>query len=117
MPKLLPEYIVNSVIKLVRKMPKQSILDILSDESEINSNKFNIGKLQSIINQKSLSNLANIQLPDTIKNLVNCKTIDIIPWEISLVPANQLNWKPRPIFQSYSAYTKTLDNFNFESMS
>ncbi|MFM6246391.1 MAG: hypothetical protein ACKPFD_16975 [Dolichospermum sp.] len=117
MPKLLPEYIVNSVIKLVRKMPKQSILDILSDESEINSNKFNIGKLQSIINQKSLSNLANIQLPDTIKNLVNGKTIDIIPWEISLVPANQLNWKPRPIFQSYSAYTKTLDNFNFESMS
>jgi hypothetical protein len=117
MPRLMPKYIVNSVIKLAGKMPKQSILDQLSDESEINSNKFNIGKLQSIINQKSLSNLANMQLPDNIKNLVNSKTIDIIPWEISLVPANQLNWKPRPIFQSYSAYTKTLDNFNFESMS
>jgi hypothetical protein len=106
MPRLMPKYIVNSVIKLAGKMPKQSILDQLSDESEINSNKFNIGKLQSIINQKSLSNLANMQLPDNIKNLVNSKTIDIIPWEISLVPANQLNWKPRPIFQSYSAYTK-----------
>ena len=31
------------------------------------------------------------------------------------MPANQLNWKPRPIFQSYSAYTKSLDNLNFES--
>ena len=117
MARLLPKYIVNSVINLVGKMPNQSILDQLSYESEINSNKFNIGKLQSIINQKSLSNLANMQLPDNVKNLVNGKTIDIIPWEISLVPANQLNWKPRPIFQSYSAYTNTLDNFNFESMS
>ncbi|MFM6339591.1 MAG: hypothetical protein ACKPFJ_02265 [Dolichospermum sp.] len=117
MPRLMPKYIVNSVIKLVGKMPNKSILDHLSYESEININKFNIGKLQSIINEKALSNLAELQLPDHVKNLVNNKTIDIIPWEISLVPANQLNWKPRPIFQSYSAYTNTLDNFNFESMS
>ncbi|QIR38005.1 hypothetical protein HCG51_15715 [Tolypothrix sp. PCC 7910] len=76
-----------------------------------------IKKLQSKIEKETINNLARLQLPDKVKNLVNGEPIDIIPWEISLVPANQLNWKPRPIFQSYSAYTTTLDNINFDSLS
>lgn len=90
-------------------MPKQAINNL--------SYLFDINNLRLTIDKETRGNLADVQLPDNVKNLVNGKTIDIIPWEISLVPANQLNWKPRPIFQSYSAYTKTLDNFNFESMS
>jgi len=38
--------------------------------------------------------------------------IDIIPWEINLLYAYDMNWSPRPIFQSYSAYTKALDLLN-----
>ncbi|MDB9309890.1 hypothetical protein PN471_14855 [Aphanizomenon sp. CS-733/32] len=90
-------------------MPKQAINNL--------SYLFDIKNLRLTIDKETRGNLANVQLPDNVKNLVNGKTIDIIPWEISLVPTNQLNWKPRPIFQSYSAYTKTLDNFNFESIS
>ncbi|BAZ84406.1 hypothetical protein [Dolichospermum compactum] len=90
-------------------MPKQTINNLI--------HLFDINNLKLTVDKKTRSNLAEVQLPDHVKNLVNNKTIDIIPWEISLVPANQLNWKPRPIFQSYSAYTKTLDNFNFDSMS
>jgi len=90
-------------------------LERISHLSEFNNAKFNIEKLQSITFQQSLNNLAESQLSNNIKDLVNTKKVDIIPWEISLVPANQLNWKPRPIFQSYSAYTKSLDNLNFES--
>lgn len=74
-------------------------------------------KIQLKIEKETTNNLANVQLTDKVKNLVNEKPIDIIPWEISLVPANQLNWKPRPIFQSYSAYTAALDNINFDSLS
>jgi hypothetical protein len=74
-------------------------------------------KLQLKIEKETINNLARIQLPDKVKNLVNGKSIDIIPWEVSLVPANNLNWKPRPIFQSYSAYTTDLDNMNFDSLS
>jgi hypothetical protein len=40
------------------------------------------------------------------------KTVDIFPWEISLLYANDLNWSPRPIIQSYSAYTALLDSLN-----
>jgi hypothetical protein len=38
--------------------------------------------------------------------------IDIVPWEINLLYAYDMNWSPRPIFQSYSAYTKALDLLN-----
>ena len=115
MVKLMPEPLVKAIIGLVRENPKQSTLERISYLSEFNNAKFDIEKLQSITFQKSLNNLAESQLSSKIKNLVNVKKVDIIPWEISLVPANQLNWKPRPIFQSYSAYTKSLDNLNFES--
>lgn len=113
--KLMPEPFVKAIIVLVRENQKQSTLDRIGFLSEFNDIKFDIEKLQTITFQQSLNNLAEVQLPDNIKDLVNSKRVDIIPWEISLVPANQLNWKPRPIFQSYSAYTKSLDNLNFDS--
>jgi hypothetical protein len=37
------------------------------------------------------------------------ETVGILPWEISLAPANSLNWKPNPVLQQYSAYTPSLD--------
>ncbi|MDF5720634.1 MAG: hypothetical protein PUP91_09130, partial [Rhizonema sp. PD37] len=76
-----------------------------------------IKKLQLKLKQETINELAQVQLPNNVKRMVNGKPIDIIPWEISLAPANQLNWRPRPIFQSYSAYTTTLDNINFDSLS
>ena len=75
----------------------------------------NISSLEAKISAETDANLAQVKLPKNIRNLVKDSSIDIIPWEISLVAANQLNWKPRPIFQSYSAYTTKLDNINFES--
>jgi hypothetical protein len=42
----------------------------------------------------------------------NRKTVDIFPWEISLLYAYDLDWSPRPVVQSYSAYTSRLDSLN-----
>lgn len=78
---------------------------------------FNLSGLQSYLESSSATNLAGVKLPENVTSLVKDKKIDIIPWEISLVEANKLNWKPRPIFQSYSAYTSYLDNINFKSIS
>ena len=69
----------------------------------------------NITNQQA-ANLAPIKLPENVQNILKNKKIDIVPIEISLVAANQLNWKPRPIFQSYAAYTKRLDQINSESL-
>ncbi len=77
----------------------------------------NTEELKNEVAKNSNKNLLKSQLPsDSIKMLSN-KPIDIIPWEVSLAPANNLNWQPRPIFQSYSAYTDKLDTLNFNSLS
>lgn len=39
-------------------------------------------------------------------------SVDAYPWEISFIPANNLNWRPRPVFQSYFTYTPWLDSRN-----
>jgi hypothetical protein len=44
---------------------------------------------------------------------------DILPWDISDLTSQGINYKPRPIFQSYSAYTPMLQSLNathFESI-
>ena len=63
-----------------------------------------------------MENLEVIKLPNEIKNKVANKSVDIIPWELSLVKANNLNWNPRPIIQSYSAYTEFLDSKNYKNI-
>ncbi|XWK90415.1 MAG: hypothetical protein U7127_10305 [Phormidium sp.] len=77
----------------------------------------NLGKLREQVNAKNQVNLSKVKLPETIRKVVKNQEIDIIPWEISLAEANKLNWKPRPVFQSYSAYTTYLDNLNWNSLS
>jgi hypothetical protein len=40
-------------------------------------------------------------------------TVDVMPWDISLVYADAtLNWDPRPILQSYTAYTPWLEGLD-----
>ncbi|MDR2057286.1 MAG: hypothetical protein LBP83_03200, partial [Dysgonamonadaceae bacterium] len=38
--------------------------------------------------------------------------VDVFPYDIALLYAYDLNWSPRPVFQSYSAYTPVLDQIN-----
>jgi len=45
---------------------------------------------------------------------VSDKTIDIFPWDLSLAYGYDFNWSPRPVIQSYSAYTEHLDRLNAE---
>lgn len=53
---------------------------------------------------------------ETIK-YINNKTMDIFPWDIALAWAYNFNWSPRPVFQSYSAYTEQLDKLNAKHFS
>ena len=80
------------------------------------STLLDINQFQKNIKASTLDNLDKVKLPEGIKNKVAGKVIDVFPWELSLVEANNLNWKPRPVIQSYSAYTKYLDSKNFKSI-
>jgi len=49
-------------------------------------------------------------LPAWIEEIKNAQaTVDVIPWEISMLPANGLTYVPNPVFQLFEAYTPSLD--------
>jgi len=54
------------------------------------------------------------ELPLKIKNSVGTNSIDVYPWNSMMLFENKMNFTPRPVFQSYATYTKTLQNLNFE---
>jgi hypothetical protein len=56
-------------------------------------------------------------LDPSILEYVGNNTVDIYPWELSIIPANQLNWKPRKVIQSYYSFTQSLDQTNSISVS
>lgn len=67
----------------------------------------------------SAQNIKGNVLPIEIREKIGEKTIDFYPWELSYVPANSLNWKPRTTLQSGS-YSSWLDgesakNFTHEN--
>lgn len=51
---------------------------------------------------------------DSILAIIDQETIDFYPWELSFVPANNFNWKPRKTLQS-GAYSHWLDLENVRS--
>lgn len=51
-------------------------------------------------------------LSTTVKQLVHGKSVDVIPWDAAYAETHAFIWKPRPVFQSYSAYTRLLDDLN-----
>jgi hypothetical protein len=55
---------------------------------------------------------APLQLPKHIKDKIGAKSVDILQSDIAYVFFNQLNYNPRPIIQSYSAYSKDLMRLN-----
>jgi hypothetical protein len=55
---------------------------------------------------KQQHNLPNIRAQ------VGQATVDIFSWEQGMIFLNELNWQPRPVFQSYAAYTPSLVAIN-----
>lgn len=54
------------------------------------------------------------KLPDSFLNKIGNNTVDVYPWNIQMLIENKLNYHNRPIIQSYSCYTKSLEQKNFQ---
>ncbi len=67
---------------------------------------------QNLLSDFKMFLRSQFQLKPEIVEYVRDKRIDVIPWDINLLWAYDMNWSPRPVFQSYSAYTKSLDLLN-----
>ena len=61
---------------------------------------------------ESSHNVWEGRLPHAFHQAVGGGTVDVEPWNISAVAANGWRWQPRPVFQSYAAFTPALDNLN-----
>jgi len=57
---------------------------------------------------KNLDRLKQKHNLPKIRAQVGQATVDIFSWEQGVVFLNELNWHPRPVFQSYSVYTPPL---------
>jgi hypothetical protein len=51
-------------------------------------------------------------LPAEVRSRIGRASVDVMPWESSVAVLNGLNYRARPIPQSYSAYTPWLDGLN-----
>jgi len=58
--------------------------------------------------------LEEVQLPSEVIQIIGDGTVDVVPWEISFIYANNLAYNPRPVIQSYTAYDDYLDTKNYE---
>ena len=52
------------------------------------------------------------KLPEEVTRVIGSHSVDVIPWNINYLYFNRLNYNPRPLIQSYSAYTPYLINLN-----
>lgn len=73
---------------------------------------FNELKQKSI--KQSEINITKNKLPEFVIKEIKNQTVDIYPWDYSIISANKLNWQPRIVIQSYATYTNWLDNKNAE---
>ena len=53
-----------------------------------------------------------LRLSDALLNRIGKAPVDAYPWEATVLFANDLNWSPRPVCQSYTAYQPDLDEAN-----
>jgi len=54
----------------------------------------------------------NFALPEDVRHIIGGMSLDIIPWNVNLIYFNDLRYNPRPVVQSYAAYTRALIDLN-----
>ena len=52
------------------------------------------------------------RLPDSMRRAIGRAPVDVYPWDITYVRANQLSWVHRPLPASFTAYTAALDGLD-----
>ncbi|NNC95645.1 MAG: hypothetical protein HKN92_08790 [Chitinophagales bacterium] len=64
----------------------------------------------------SKSKIQKLELDDEVLKLIGNRSIDIFPWQLAYIPANNLNWRVRQNLQG-GGYSKWLDQISANSFS
>lgn len=68
------------------------------------------------LQDESRKALSALQLAPEFDRVIGRGSVDAEPWNIAAIEANHWSWNPRPVIQSYSAYTPELDRANAEHL-
>ena len=74
------------------------------------------GTRSDALDSARAENTEDYELDDESLAAVGDEPVTVYPWETSLVWTYDLNWKPLPVFQSYTAYTHELDELNANAL-
>jgi len=70
------------------------------------------GNLYSCFRTPEVPDTSEITISNAQRQKIGNGTIDVIPNNVALLQGNQFNYHPRPVIQSYSAYSAGLDSLN-----
>jgi hypothetical protein len=74
--------------------------------------------LRAQTTQSSVAQMrAFYQVPDAMLSRLRSGTVDIAPFDSEIAYAYGLDWRPRPVLQSYAAYTPFLDGLDAAHLS
>ena len=74
-------------------------------------------ELEKKANDTTVKNIKENKISKVICDKISNATVDVYPWDYSIIAANNFNWKPRVIIHSYASYTTWLDQKNAEHFS
>lgn len=95
-----------------RSLPAQFKNDLLGGTGTKNiESLIHFGETRDRLARESQKRLLTDRIfPAWIEEIKNAQAaVDVIPWEISMLPANGLAYVPNPVFQLFEAYTPSLD--------
>jgi len=58
--------------------------------------------------------LLPLRVSPELQAVIGNSPVEVVPWDVNRVKANDWTWRPRPVFQAYEAYTSWLDHINAE---
>lgn len=74
------------------------------------------GYRQRLVGQARATMQATYRLDPRIVAALGRRPVHVDPWEIGIAWAYDLNWRPLPVAQTYSAYTPGLDEMNADAL-
>lgn len=98
---------INFYVNISSEVKNQSITQKIS-KSDYLKNFINYTPIAGMYLFPNTNNL-----PQEVLDKIGKSSVDVFPWNIHLLIENNLNYKPRPVIQSYSSYTKDLEDLNF----
>ncbi|HET7417595.1 MAG TPA: hypothetical protein VFJ61_08230 [Solirubrobacterales bacterium] len=79
-------------------------------------NLFSPGRRADLIAAGRAGMKATYRLDPRTRAALAGRTVAVEPWEAGAAWAYEMDWKPVPVFQNYSAYTAGLDRLNTEAV-